>query len=71
MSEPQVDTVATPSITITDAYVNEEERVLDPAVLDKSLIERMPDPSGWRLLVLQNQIHHHHLKKYGNTLFVM
>ena len=52
MSEPQVDTVATPSITITDAYVNEEERVLDPAVLDKSLIERMPDPSGWRLLVL-------------------
>ena len=52
MSEPQVDTVATPSITITDAYVNEEERVLDPAVLDKSLIERMPEPSGWRLLVL-------------------
>jgi len=35
-----------------DAYVNEKERVLDPTVLDKSLIERMPDPSGWRLLVL-------------------
>ena len=44
MSEPQVDTVATSSIT--DAYINEDERVLDPTVLDKSLIERMPEPSG-------------------------
>ena len=50
MSEPQVDTIATPSIA--DAYVSEENRVLDPAVLDKSLIERMPEPSGGRLLVL-------------------
>ena len=40
MSEPQVDTIATPSIA--DAYVSEENRVLDPAVLDKSLI----DPLG-------------------------
>ena len=50
MSEPQLDTVAKPSVM--DAYISEEERVLDPTVLDKSLIERMPDPSGWRLLVL-------------------
>jgi co-chaperonin GroES (HSP10) len=50
MSEPQVDTVATSSMK--DAYINEDERVLDPTVLDKSLIERMPEPSGWRLLVL-------------------
>jgi hypothetical protein len=50
MSEPKLDTVAKPSVT--DAYVSEEERVLDPTVLDKSLVERMPDPSGWRLLVL-------------------
>jgi|TARA_E500000305_G_scaffold105657_1_gene103331 co-chaperonin GroES (HSP10) len=50
MSEPQLDAVAKPSVM--DAYVNEKERVLDPTVLDKSLIERMPDPSGWRLLVL-------------------
>ena len=48
MSEPKLDTVAKPSVT--DAYVSEEERVLDPTVLDKSLVERMPDPSGWRLL---------------------
>ena len=50
MSEPQVDALAQPSIT--DAYVSEESRVLDPAVLDKSLIERMPEPAGWRILVL-------------------
>ena len=50
MSEPKLDTVAKPSVT--DAYVSEEERVLDPTVLDKSLVERMPNPSGWRLLVL-------------------
>ena len=34
------------------AYVPEEERVLDPTLLDKSLLERMPTPSGWRILVL-------------------
>jgi len=50
MSEPKLDTIAKPSVT--DAYVSEEERVLDPTVLDKSLVERMPEPSGWRLLVL-------------------
>jgi len=50
MSEPKLDTVAKPSVT--DAYVSEEERVLDPTMLDKSLVERMPEPSGWRLLVL-------------------
>ena len=50
MSEPKLDTVAKPSVT--DAYVSEEERVLDPTMLDKSLLERMPEPSGWRLLVL-------------------
>lgn len=50
MSEPKLDTIAKPSVT--DAYVSEEERVLDPTMLDKSLLERMPEPSGWRLLVL-------------------
>jgi co-chaperonin GroES (HSP10) len=41
MSEPQLDTIAKPSVT--DAYVSEEERVLDPAVLDKSLVESTMD----------------------------
>ena len=50
MSDLAVDSIAKPSVT--DAYVSEKERVLDPTVLDKSLVERMPEPSGWRLLVL-------------------
>ena len=34
------------------AFVKEEARVLDPTLLEKSLLDRMPIPSGWRLLVL-------------------
>jgi chaperonin GroES len=30
----------------------EEATVLDPELLNKSLIERMPNPTGWRVLVL-------------------
>ena len=37
---------------IDAAYVKSEERVLDPTLLDKSLLDRMPNPTGWRLLVL-------------------
>jgi|TARA_B110000977_G_C10878949_1_gene416710 co-chaperonin GroES (HSP10) len=34
------------------AFINAETKVLDPTLLKKSLLDRMPDPSGWRLLVL-------------------
>ena len=34
------------------AYVNSEDKVLDPSLLDKPLLERMPAPTGWRLLIL-------------------
>ena len=34
------------------AFVDVNDKVLDPALLKKSLLERMPNPSGWRLLVL-------------------
>ena len=34
------------------AFVESGERVLDPTLVDKPLLDRMPDPSGWRLLVL-------------------
>ena len=34
------------------AYVTPEDRVLDPKLVDKALIERMPSPTGWRILVL-------------------
>ena len=50
MSEPQVDTIAQTSIA--DAYIEPEKRVLDPKLLDKSLLERMPNPAGYRLLVM-------------------
>ena len=33
-------------------YVSSEDRVLDPSLLDKSLMDRMPTPTGWRILVL-------------------
>ena len=50
--EAQVKEENTTEETLTDAYVSEEKRYLDPTLLDKSLLERMPTPSGWRILVL-------------------
>lgn len=37
------------------AYVEPSERVLDPSLLSKSLLERLPQPTGWRLLVMPYQ----------------
>lgn len=37
---------------LADLYVAPEERVLDPTKLDKSLLERMPGPTGWRVMIL-------------------
>ena len=34
------------------AFVSSEERVLDPTLVDSTLIDRMPCPSGWRMLIL-------------------
>ena len=33
-------------------YVEPQERVLDPSLADQSLMDRMPSPTGWRLLIL-------------------
>jgi len=40
------------SLELDKAFVTEETRVLDPKLLSKSLLDRMPTPSGWRILVL-------------------
>lgn len=40
------------AIDISEAYVKEEERSLDPKLLSASALERMPQPSGWRILIL-------------------
>tara|TARA_R100000781_G_C4080022_1_gene127375 strand:+ start:1518 stop:2012 length:495 start_codon:yes stop_codon:yes gene_type:complete len=34
------------------AYIKENERVLDPGLLETSFLERMPQPTGWRILIL-------------------
>ena len=34
------------------AYVESDKLVLDPSLLEKTVIERLPDPTGWRMLVL-------------------
>ena len=38
--------------SIADAYVEKEQKVLDPSRLDVSLSERLPQPTGWRILVM-------------------
>ena len=37
---------------VAEAYVAPDTLVLDPEKLDKSLLDRMPQPTGWRMLVL-------------------
>ena len=37
---------------VENLYVKEDGRVLDPTLLDNTLLERMPNPTGWRLLIL-------------------
>jgi co-chaperonin GroES (HSP10) len=33
-------------------YAEPKPKVLDPDAMDKSLLERMPSPTGWRMLIL-------------------
>ena len=40
------------SSDVHSAYVDATEKVLDPSLLDKPLLERLPQPTGWRLLVM-------------------
>lgn len=37
---------------LESAYVAPEKVVLDPSKIEASVLERMPQPSGWRLLIL-------------------
>ncbi len=38
--------------SLSEAYVNPDDRVLDPTLIDKKILERMPQPSGYRMVVL-------------------
>tara|TARA_R100001594_G_scaffold38481_1_gene69719 strand:+ start:855 stop:1301 length:447 start_codon:yes stop_codon:yes gene_type:complete len=37
---------------VQDLYKAPEQRVLDPEAMEGSLLERMPNPTGWRMLIL-------------------
>jgi co-chaperonin GroES (HSP10) len=41
--------------SLDKAYVDEVSRVLDPSLLEKPLLERLPQPTGWRVLVMPYQ----------------
>jgi co-chaperonin GroES (HSP10) len=43
------------SSEVGSAYVDTQDRVLEPSLLDKSLLERLPQPTGWRILVMPYQ----------------
>ena len=40
---------------VSSAYVNPTDKVLDPSLLEKPLLDRLPQPTGWRLLVMPYQ----------------
>ena len=40
---------------IAQAYVSKEDRFLDPSKLPKSALDSLPQPTGWRILILPYQ----------------
>jgi len=41
-----------PSSALNDAYVRAEDRVLDPTKIPDTVLARLPQPTGWRILIL-------------------
>jgi len=41
--------------SLDKAYVDQTDRVLDPSLLEKPLLDRLPQPTGWRVLVMPYQ----------------
>ncbi len=54
MKKEKVTAKAEPD-ALDSAYVDANERVLDPSLLEKPLLERLPQPTGWRVLVMPYQ----------------
>ena len=50
MAKAEEKKIITPNVA--SAYVSPSEKVLDPEKITGSLLERMPQPTGWRMLVL-------------------
>ena len=40
---------------VEKAYIDAKSKVLDPSLLEKTLLERLPQPTGWRILVMPYQ----------------
>lgn len=38
--------------SLGSAYVEQDARVLDPSLVEKNLLDRLPQPTGWRVLVM-------------------
>ena len=43
---------------LEDAYKEKVQTTLDPSALGQSLLEKMPSPTGWRLLILPDRKRH-------------
>lgn len=41
--------------SVADAYVDSKDVVLDPSKLPESFVDRLPQPTGWRILILPYQ----------------
>jgi|TARA_Y100000588_G_scaffold8876_2_gene10025 co-chaperonin GroES (HSP10) len=52
MSKKSESVGASSVVSLDPAYVKPEERVLDPTKLDTDTFNRLPNPTGWRLLIL-------------------
>jgi chaperonin GroES len=54
MAKAQVnlESVSEGVANLTEAYKDVTDKVLDPESIGGSLLERMPSPTGWRLLIL-------------------
>jgi co-chaperonin GroES (HSP10) len=50
--EVDLDSVAEGVANLAEAYKDVTDKVLDPEKIGGSLLERMPSPTGWRLLIL-------------------
>jgi co-chaperonin GroES (HSP10) len=55
-----VDISSVPATELSDApldraYIKSEDRVLDPSLIEKPLRDRLPQPTGWRVLVMPYQ----------------
>ena len=40
------------ALDLSSSYVAEKNLVLDPSTLDKDLVDRLPQPTGWRILIM-------------------